>query len=698
MSADLVYEIGTEEIPASYLPPAAAQLRQAVEGLLAEIGLEHGGVETHATPRRLVVFVKGLPEQQEDRTEEVTGPPWKAAFDADGNPTKAAQGFARGRGIAVEDLRQVDTDRGPYVGATVMIRGQATVDLLAEALPRITTSLRFPKTMRWGPQRVRFARPIRWLLALLGTVVIPFEIEGVSTGRVTYGHRILSKGPYDVPSAAEYEAALQKGLVVLRASERAERIEKMLASEARAAGGEVVPDDELVQEVVYLVETPSAFTGSFDEEFLELPDPVITIAMRDHQRYFAVRDGNGKLLPRFLCVANSAPDAVDQVRNGNQRVLRARLDDARFYWNEDLKTTLADKVPALGKVVWLEGYGSLKDKSERIAALAGDLAAGADAETCETVTRAAYLAKTDLITEMIKDGKEFTALQGVMGREYARRNGESESVAVALEEQYLPRFAGDVLPASESGAYLAIADRLDTLVGVWAAGMKPTGSKDPFALRRGVLGVIRILLARGLDIPLEYLVRKAAEGYGPLLEGRDELLEEVGAFAADRLAGHLTDEGFEPDVVAAVIRSAGAHPLDAKARCEALSALRSSRREDFEALAAGFKRAKNILKKATADGPPSADLLEEDAEKQLYEAFVTVDREVASAQKEHRYADALGHLAGLRAPIDTFFDGVMVMTDDAAVRDNRLRLLGRIVDRVQDIADLSRITPPEEKA
>jgi glycyl-tRNA synthetase beta chain len=372
------------------------------------------------------------------------------------------------------------------------------------------------------------------------------------------------------------------------------------------------------------------------------------------------------------------------------------LDDARFYWNEDLKTTLEEKVPSLAKVVWLEGYGSLGDKTHRVQALAEHLASGAGDAVRATVSRAALLSKADLVTEMIRDGKEFTSLQGVMGREYATRNGETADVARALEEQYLPRFAGDGLPSTEAAAWLAVADRLDTVVGVWAAGMKPTGSKDPFALRRGTLGAIRILLDRERDGSIEELLALAADGYGEALADRDTVLAETSAFVRDRLAGHLADS-FDPDIVAAVVRSAGANPLDARARCEAVSALRSSRPDDFEALAAGFKRAKNILKKGSASGSPSADLLAEPAERALFDAFSAVDASVAVAEKEHRYADALTDLAGLRAPIDDFFDSVLVMAEDEAVRTNRLQLLGRIVERVQGLADLSRITPPEER-
>jgi len=349
-------------------------------------------------------------------------------------------------------------------------------------------------------------------------------------------------------------------------------------------------------------------------------------------------------------------------------------------------------------VVWLEGFGSLRDKSERIAALAGVLASGADERTRQDVTRAAQLSKADLVTEMIKDGKEFTSLQGVMGREYAGRNGESESVALALEEQYLPRFAGDALPTTLAGACLAVADRVDTLVGVWAAGMKPTGSKDPFGLRRGVLGVLRILGDRGLDLSVEELLARAADGYGERLADRDEVLAEAATFTRDRLAGLLVEEGFAGDVVAAVVVASGARPLDARARCEALTALRTSRAEDFDALAAGFKRAKNILKKGGEAGEPVPDLLEDGAERALFDAFAAVDRDVAAAEKERRYGDALGGLARLRAPIDAFFDSVLVMAEDADVRRNRLRLLGRIVDRVQGIADLSRIAALEETA
>ncbi len=698
MKRDLIYEIGTEEIPASYLPPAARQLEEAARAFLAGAALPPASVETHATPRRLVLRATGVEERQADRTEDVLGPPWKAAFAPDGTPTKAAEGFAKGRGLAVSDLRQVETERGPYVGATVKVTGRPTVDLLAEALPAMTTALNFPKTMRWGPERVRFARPIRWLLALFGDDVIPFAIEGVATGRVTWGHRILAKGPFEVANAADYDRALAAGKILLRAADRAAAIERMLADAAKDAGGTLVSDPELVEEVSYLVETPSVFHAGFDAEFLELPAPVITTAMREHQRYFALTDGGGALLPRFLCVANSSPAAVDAVRNGNQRVLRARLDDARFYWNEDLKTTLEQKAPRLGNVVWLEGYGSLLDKTRRIEALVAELARNDAADVQRAAARAAALAKADLVTEMIKDGKQFAMLQGVMGREYARRNGEDDAVAMALEEQYRPRFAGDALPRTAAGAYLAIADRVDTLVGVWAAGMKPTGSKDPFGLRRGALGVIRILLGRGMPLAGEDLLRTAAAGYGAKLADAEALVTEAAAFVRDRLAGHLADEGgFEPDVVAAVVSAAGAHPVDAHARCEALAWLRSSKRDDFEALAAGFKRAKNILKKASADGAPAAELAKEPAERALLDAFTAVDMRVAEAEASHRYREALADLATLRAPIDAFFDGVLVMAEDEAVRTNRLRLLGRIVDRTFGIADLSRIAAPEEK-
>ena len=700
MKRDLVYEIGTEEIPAGYLPPVIAQLRAEFEAFLAEHRLEADAIETCATPRRIVLLVSGLAERQDDRTEDVTGPPWKAAFDADGNPTKAAIGFARGKGLEPADLRPIETERGPYAGATVTTPGRPTLDLLAEALPAMTGRLAFPKTMKWGPAKFRFARPIRWLLALFGPDVVPFTIEGVATGRATYGHRILAKGPYEVADPGAYEAALAKGRVTLRAADRAARIEELLREAGAGTGGRVVDDPRLVDEVSYLVETPSAVVGEFDGKYLALPKPVITTAMRDHQRYFAVEDDSGALLARFVCIANSAPEAAGQVTNGNQRVLRARLDDARFYWNEDLRTPLADKVPQLAKVLWLEGFGSLKDKTDRVARIAAHLAgrAGSSADVVATLERAALLAKTDLVTEMIKDGKEFTALQGVIGREYARQNGEPDAVGQAIEEQYRPRFAGDALPESEAGALLAIADRRDTLAGVWSAGRVPSGSKDPFGLRRGALGIVRILVDRKMNLALEDLLRFAVEGYGDLAAEPEVVVRGASDFVRDRLAGYLTEEvGFEADIVAAVVRVAGGNPLDARARAEALSELRSTDAEGFAALAAGFKRAKNILKKGTAEGAPKAELLVEEAEKRLFAAFTAVESQVAEAESRHRYRDALPGLASLRAPIDAFFDSVLVMTDDEAVRDNRLRLLGRIVDRIQGLADLARITPPEER-
>jgi glycyl-tRNA synthetase beta chain len=694
---DLVCEIGTEEIPAGYLPPAVEQFRSEAAAFFAAARLEPREVETHATPRRLVLIARGVPERQEDRTEEVTGPPWSAAFGPDGKATKAAEGFARGKGLSVQDLRRVETDRGPYAGATVKVDGRPAVDLLAEALPTVVARLSFPKTMRWGPQRFRFPRPIRWILALLGERVIPFSIEGVASDRVTHGHRVLARGPFSVSRAAEYPAALARGRVVLVAAERAARIEAMLAETAAKLGGTLVHDPELVQEVTYLVETPSVIAGAFDREFLELPAPVVTTAMRSHQRYFAVVTSGGKLLPNFLAVCNGAPEAAARVTDGNQRVLRARLDDARFYWNEDLRTTLEAKLPALSRVVWLEGFGSLGDKSARVSALAEFLAEPLSEEARATVRRAAPLAKADLVCAMIRDGKEFTALQGVMGREYALRQGEPEAVALALEEQYRPRFAGDALPATDAGACLALADRLDTMIGVWAAGQKPTGSKDPFALRRGALGIIRILLDRRRDVSVSGLLARAAAGYGAAVPDPGPIVAECGEFVRDRLAGWLVDEaGLAADVAAAVLAGADPNPLDALARARALAELRDARREDFEALAAGFKRARNILKKDSAEGAPEEALLAERAERTLFDAWVAVESAVAAAQREHRYSDAFAGLASLRVPIDGFFDHVLVLADDPRLRANRLRLLGRIVDRVQGLADLSRLAVPEE--
>lgn len=701
MTRDLVYEIGVEEIPASYLPPATRQFREEFETFLRDAGLIATSVETESTPRRLVLLAKGIAERQEDRTSEVLGPPWKAAFSPNGTPTKAAEGFAKGRGLTVADLRRVETERGPYVGATVEVKGRPTTDLLAEALPAITTRLTFSKTMKWGPARVRFARPIRWLLALFGSEVVPFSIEGVASGRATHGHRILARGPFDVADASAYADALAKGRVILKQSERAATIETLLGQAAARAKGTLVVDPELVEEVSYLVETPSAFESSFDEEFLQLPAPVIVTAMRDHQRYFALRSIDGALLPRFVCVANSAPESVDQVRDGNQRVLRARLDDARFYWNEDLKTTLEEKLPRLGNVVWLEGFGSLLEKTHRVRALAGDLAATfapTDLQLHKNVDRAALLAKTDLVTEMIKDGKQFASLQGVMGREYARRGDEPSAVADAILEQYLPRFAGDALPASEAGAILAVADRLDTLVGVWASGQKPTGSKDPFGLRRGAFGILRIALARGWDYSIREWIDRAAALFESKIPDRAALADEATAFVFDRLEGLFVEEGKESDIVAAVLAARRGSPLHLQELVDAFARVRSTRRAEFDSLAAGFKRAKNILKKDSADGEPSETLLETAEEKSLYAAYVDVNRTMNATGFAPPYDEAIAALARLRAPIDAFFDSVMVLVDDPAVRANRLRLLGRIVGLIQRLGDLSRLSIAEGRA
>lgn len=696
----LLLEVGVEEVPAGYIPPALGQLRADCEALLADLRLLEPGapVRTLGTPRRLVLVADGVRERQEDREVVTLGPARRAAFDAAGSPTKAAIGFARSRGLAVEALEVVATERGEYVAARALERGEPAAALLAARLPALVLGLRFPKSMRWDDTGVSFPRPIRWILALHGEGPLDVRMGGVASGRATFGHRFLAPGPVPVRSPGDYEEALARAGVVVDPARRRVAIAAALEAAAREAGGRLVPDDDLLDQVTYLVETPGALAGSFDPRYLDLPREVIVTAMKEHQRYFAVEDDAGRLLPRFLSVVNVPRDDAERiatVRAGNERVLAARLEDAEFYWAEDQKTPLRDKVPLLDRVVWQEKLGTVGGKARRIERLA--LAMVADAETTgrvdlavrDVVASAAPLLKADLVTEMIQDGKEFTRLQGFMGREYARRSGEPPEVAEAIFEHYLPRFAGDRLPETPAGVVLSIADKVDTIVGCFGVGLVPTGSQDPFALRRLARGVLRIL--RDADAPwgVERLIDLAAAGYGETLRaGGAALRGDVLAFVADRLENLLVEEGLAYDAVEAAL-AVTRRPREVGERARAIAAYRES--PDFERLAIGFKRVANILKGAGETGAVDPARLIEPEERALHDALVAASAAIAPHLATRRYQQAMEVLLGLRGVIDALFDEVLVMAEDPALRANRLALLGEVRDLFLRFADLSRI-------
>jgi glycyl-tRNA synthetase beta chain len=693
---DFLFEIGTEEIPASYVPPALRALAETLPARLREKRIRHGAVESFATPRRLALRIAEVEEMQPDLEREMTGPPKRAAFDAEGKPTKAALGFAKTQGVPVESLRIALTERGEYVAVTVVDKGVPVADLLPRLLPEIVASLPFPRTMRWEGSGFLFARPIQWIVALLGESVLPVEIAGVRSGRESRGHRVLHPDPVPVAEPRAYEEALRRAGVLVSPEERLARIEKEIERALAGAGGKAVRDPGLLETVNFLVEMPRALCGSFDERMLRLPDRVVITAMRAHQRYFSVVDESGRLLPRFVTIANGIAENEEGVRAGNERVLAARLADAEFYWNEDRAVPLDERVRGLDRVVWQEGMGSLFEKTSRIERIAGILAGEAAPEAREAALRAARLSKTDLTTEMIRDGKEFTSLQGYMGMEYARAAGEPDDVARAIYEQYLPRFSGDELPSTDAGRILSLADRTDTLLGCLAAGFAPTGSQDPYGLRRQALAILRILSEERISVTLGRLLAAGVEAYGPrLAEPEKTVAESLRIFRA-RLKNLFTDQGLPYDLVDAVLETGLERPADLERRALALRDFRAS--ESFERLVLGSKRVMNILKGGAPSGAVDPALLSEPEERELHRAATELGERCGRSLAAGDHRATMECLLELRDPIDRFFDKVLVMDPDERVRANRLSLLQEIAGLFLRFADLSKVVLEGEKA
>jgi len=690
VAKDFLMEIGTEEIAARFMPRAISQLKELAENILQEKRLAYGKVATFGTPRRLALLVNGLAETQQELVEEVKGPAKKAAFDAEGKPTKAAEGFARSQGVDVKDLVVKSIDSGEYVFAIRKESGKATAEILPEICPGLITGLSFPKPMRWGHKELRFARPIRWLVALFGEDVINFELEGLVAGRETLGHRFLSQGPIAINSPAEYLNKLREGYVIADHEERRSIIWQQVQDLAGEEGGTVEPDEGLLEEVTFLLEYPTALCGKFEDHYLELPKEVLITPMREHQRYFPVVDTQGKLLAKFITVRNGGRDYLEMVREGNEKVLRARLADARFFYQEDLKKPLADNVERLKKIVFQESLGTIYQKVERLIKLVEYLAAqtAAGAAETEAARRAAYLAKADLVSNMVY---EFPELQGIMGEEYARKSGENKAVAKAIVEHYKPRFTGDDLPETVAGTLVSIADKIDTIVGCFAVGIIPTGSQDPYALRRQALGISHIILDKGYGISLRELIAKAYQGYAgnaQLKLALEKIQAEVGEFFKARLKNIFTDKGIRYDVIDAVLVAGYDNFTDAWLRAEALNFVKEQ--TYFEPLLTAFNRVTNLAKKAEGDEVKEANLVEE-VEKELYVQFQKVRGEVENLRSHRDYRGLLQHMAKLQQPIDNFFNGVMVMAEDPGVRNNRLGLLKQIDDLMHSVADLSKI-------
>ncbi len=695
---DLVFEVGVEELPARLCQPALDQLAVDAAATFERERLDHDGVEVLGTPRRLVLVVHGLAAVQQDRAVVSRGPAAAAAFDAAGKPTRAAEGFARGQGVAVADLQtEVGEGGRAYVVARRYEKGTSTGDLLPGLLAGLVNGLRFPTTMRWADESMRFARPLRWLLCLYGDVVVPVTIGSLTAGRETYGHRTLAPGPHVVGSAEAYRAACARGAIVVDPRERQDSIMAQVAVCAADVGGVVEPDADLLEELTWLVEKPLAFTGSFDPAFLEVPAPVLITSMKVNQRYVELWSPDGEtLLPYFVAVRNGDGPGLDTVRHGNEKVLRARLSDARFFWDEDRKRKLEERRDDLRKVVFHAGLGSQFDRSLRLERLARQITVflALDGDGQDAVVQAARLSKSDLTTAMVG---EFPELQGVMGGAYAREEGLDPRVAKGVATQYQPRTTDDALPDRAVGALVGLADRIDTLVGFFALGLEPTGSADPFALRRAAQGAVAIVVGHGLRLSLSEVVGEAAQLYrdgGIVVTG--EALGKVIAFVTVRLETLLRDRGLRGDVVEAIVAAQTNDMADAARRAEALNQALGD--PAFAAVSGSFKRVANIARKAEEEASgqkaggetPLSDAAPPE-ERALREAFDAVETEARSALDMEDYERFYIIAATLKEPIDAFFEAVLVLDPDPALRLPRLALLRRIAALLTQPADLTRL-------
>ncbi len=714
MTRELLFEIGAEEIPPSYVAPALEQLERSTRAGLTELRLTFDTVRTVGAPRRLALSVQGLEARQPDRDEEVTGPNWKAAYDAAGAPTKALLGFCQGRGVDPADVRKVVTPKGEYVAVTVHHTGKPAAEVLPALLASIAGKLLFPKSMRWLDDDTRFARPVRWLLALLDDQVLPVRAFGLEAGRETFGHRFLAPGRASIAHARDYEAVLEAARVLVDPERRRERIETQITRLAASVEGEVHADPELVDINTFLAEWPTAFVGAFDSRYVSLPREVIVTALREHQRFFAVTAPapGGTLKPHFVAMRDGDERGLDIVRRGNEAVLTARLEDAEFYWNTDLKRTTEQQIEALKGVVWMEGLGSLREKADRLESLAAWLAARLSPSEDAAARRAAVLCKTDLTSEMIGSGKEYAGLQGVIGSYYARQTGEPEAVCEAIAEHYRPTGASDALPTSAAGSMLALADKLDHTAGAFVGGKIPSGSEDPYGVRRAGNGVIRIIMdqERHLDLYAASMESTRTLFANDPQLAHAEIMKKLGEFWRGRIESALDERGIAYDSRDAALEARPAHgagdrtrpgwvdPFDALLRARVLAEFRADQR--FEPLAVLFKRVSNILKAATDPLPAALDrsALVEPAELELAGALERAKSRTDTLWEGRGYEEILPALLEMEQAIHGFFDHVLVNAENPAVRLNRLRLLSEVRALFLRGWDLSRVVVEGERA
>ena len=681
---NFLVEIGTEELPPKALKTLATSFADNVEAELNQAGLTFDKIEWFAAPRRLAVKVLNLATQQPSKEIEKRGPAVSAAFDAEGKPTKAAEGWARGCGITVEQAERIATDKGEWLVHRAKIEGQPTKNLLNDIVANALVKLPIPKPMRWADKTVQFIRPVHTVTMLLGDELIEGEILGVASARTIRGHRFLGEKEFEIQHADQYPQLLrEKGSVVADFNERKAEILAKSQAKATALGGVADIEESLLEEVTSLVEYPNVLAAKFEERFLAVPAEALVYTMKGDQKYFPIYDKDGKLLPHFIFVSNINPEDPTAIIEGNEKVVRPRLTDAEFFFKTDLKQKLVDRLPRLETVLFQQQLGTLKDKTDRIEQLAGEIAKQIGADEAKA-KRAGLLSKCDLMTNMVF---EFTDTQGVMGMHYARHDGEDEEVAVALNEQYMPRFAGDELPKSLVASAVALADKFDTLTGIFGIGQAPKGSADPFALRRAALGALRIIVEKNLPLDLEDLVKKSAALFGDKLTNQN-VVADVVDFMLGRFRAWYQDEGIAVDVIQAVLARRPTCPADFDARVRAVSHFRTL--DSAEALAAANKRVSNILAKADAAiGEINLTACVEPAEKALAEAVLALRTEVKPLIAKGDYTAVLDKLANLRAPVDNFFDNVMVNAEDPALRQNRLAILNTLQDLFLQVADIS---------
>jgi glycyl-tRNA synthetase beta chain len=692
----LLLEIGTEEIPAGYIVPALEAMSATLSKKLTDARIEHGRSKIYGTPRRLAVTIDDVAAKQRSVKSEVTGPPASIGFDDNGKPTMAGQKFAEKVGVPLSKLKIKETPKGAYLTAEKSERGLATPTLLKEILPSVILSTPFPKKMRWASLDIEFARPIHNILALLGKSVVSFKLGNLKSGRYTHGHSFMAPAKIKLNSPDEYLDKLRAAQVVADIGERKKILEERIAVVAEELSGGILPDEELVDINNNLVEYPIPVAGKFDTEFLEVPDEVLINAMREHQKYFAVVDGDNNLMPCFIAVNNTAARDLALSATGHQRVIRARLADAQFFYQGDLEVTNDERVEKLKKVLFQAELGTVFEKSERVAKIAEVLAASTEEgeELKKQVIRAARLSKSDLVSQVVG---EFPKLQGVMGRIYAGLGGESADVAAAIEEHYRPVYSGAPLPDTLVGAIVSIADKMDSICGCFSVGLIPTGASDPYALRRQGIGIVQIMNDKGLSFPLRDLIRRSLEQFGGnSASDISELIEKVYTFLQNRISHLLAEEGFSRDVIGAIVSVSVDDVPNVRNRVAALESLKA--RPDFEPLAVGFKRVVNIIKKSGQQeegaGPGTIEpkLFEHESEGALFEEFKAVDQKVSDAMEEESFDRALVEIASLRDAVDRFFDGVMVMAEDTEIRRNRLALLGQIAALFGKFADFSKLS------